>query len=63
MVTKRTLIKNKHQFKLNIPIELVRKLHLNKGSPLLLYDVKTSKGNGFVVVEDKEKVVITDESQ
>jgi len=52
---KRKLVKNKHQYKLNIPIELVRKLGLDNS--VLIKEVITPNGPGFVVLKDKEEVI------
>jgi len=49
---KRRLVKNRHQYKLNVPIELVRKLGLNKGNSVIVEEVKTPEGNGFIVLKD-----------
>jgi len=54
-VMKRKLIKNKHQYKLNVPIELVRKLGLDKESSVIVKEVNTPKGPGFVVLKDDEE--------
>ena len=52
----RKIVKNDYQYKLNIPISLVRKLGLDD-SKVRIKEVKTSEGDGFVVLKDKEEVL------
>lgn len=52
---KRKLVKNKHQYKLNIPIELVRKLELSNS--VIIKEALTSEGPGIVILKDKRDVM------
>ena len=61
MVT-RKLIKNGPQYKLTVPVELVRKLGLEKNNSLIIKEVDTSKGKGFVVLRDDESITLEDVS-
>ncbi len=56
----RKLIRNGHQFKVNIPIELVRRLSLDKADSIAIHEVMTSKGPGVVILKDTEKVEVKD---
>ena len=55
MVTVKKLVKNRHQFKLNIPIHLVRKLNLETSQNVKHIEVKTPVGYGFVVMKDNQE--------
>tara|TARA_Y100000310_G_scaffold340768_1_gene437687 strand:+ start:1464 stop:1640 length:177 start_codon:yes stop_codon:yes gene_type:complete len=54
---RRKVIKNCDQFKLNIPIALVRKLNLEEHSTVRFIEANTKHGKGFVVVKDQEEVL------
>tara|TARA_Y100000310_G_C20503284_1_gene725105 strand:+ start:199 stop:372 length:174 start_codon:yes stop_codon:yes gene_type:complete len=53
----RKLTRNNHQYKLSVPISLVRKLGLDDGSSVKFIEVKTKLGKGFVVVKDDGEVL------
>ena len=52
----RKIVKNDYQFKLNIPISLVRKLAL-EDSQVEIKEVSTAQGKGFIVMKDTEEVI------
>jgi len=56
---RRKIVKNKHQFKLSVPIELVRKLGLDDkdNNSIIIKEVITKHGPGFVVLKDNEEIL------
>jgi len=55
---KRSIVCNNNQYKLTIPIELVRKFQLDKDNSVLIKEVNTSKGPGIVILKDDEVVEV-----
>ena len=53
----RRLIRNKHQFKLNLPTVLVRELGFDKCINISIQKVKTSEGEGIVLLKERKVVV------
>jgi len=55
---KRKIIKNKHQYKVNLPIELLRKLNWNESTDIKFHEVQTPLGKGMLIVKDNNKITL-----
>ena len=53
----RRLIRNKHQFKLNLPTVLVRELGFDKCINISIQKVETSEGEGIILLKERKVVV------
>jgi hypothetical protein len=49
----RKIIKNLHQFRVNIPVELVRKLKWNENTVVRFHEVDTSLGKCMLIAKDE----------
>ena len=54
---KRKITQNKHQYKVSLPIELIRKLNWDNSTEIRFHEVETPKGKGLLIVKNKEKVL------
>ena len=54
---KRKITKNNHQYKLSIPIELIRKLNWDDSTEIRFHEADTPKGKGILIVKNKEEVL------
>lgn len=54
---KRKITKNNHQYKISLPIEIVRKLNWDNSTEIKLQEVKTPLGKGILIVKDKKEVL------
>ena len=54
---KRKITKNKHQYKVSLPIELIRKLNWDNSTEIRFHEVESSKGKGLLIVKNNEKVL------
>mgnify|MGYP001560555043 CR=1 FL=1 len=54
---KRKITKNRHQYKVSIPIELIRRLGWDENTELHFDEVQTKAGKGVVLL--KEKVALS----
>ena len=52
---KRKIIKNRHQYKVNLPIELLRRLNWNESTDIKFHEVSTPLGKGMLIVRDNKK--------
>ncbi len=50
---KRKITKNKHQYKVSIPIELIRILGWDENTEIHFDEVQTKAGKGVVLLKDK----------
>lgn len=50
---KRKITKNKHQYKVSIPIELIRRLGWDNKTEIHFEEVHTKAGKGVVLLKDK----------
>ena len=57
---RRKIIKNRHQYKVNLPIELLRRLQWDDSTNIVFQEVETSKGKGLIILRDKEEVMRVD---
>ena len=55
---KRKITRNRHQYKVSIPIELVRSLGWNESTEIHFHEVNTKSGKGVVLLKDKLEVGI-----
>ena len=55
---KRKIIKNRHQYKVNLPIELLRRLNWNESTDIKFHEVETPLGKGMLIVRDNKKGVL-----
>ncbi len=55
---KRKIIKNRHQYKVNLPIELLRKLNWNESTDIKFHEVSTPLGKGMLIIKDNGKDVL-----
>ena len=53
----RKITKNNHQFKVSIPIEMLRKMNWDGSTEVLFQEVDTPKGKGLVMIANKEEVM------
>ncbi|MCK4589438.1 MAG: hypothetical protein KAT77_03280 [Nanoarchaeota archaeon] len=54
---KRKITQNKHQYKVSLPIELVRKLNWDNSTEIKFHEVETALGKGLLIVKNNEKVL------
>ena len=54
---KRKITKNNHQYKVSLPIELVRKLNFDENTPVKFHEVDTPLGKGMLIVKEKSKAL------
>ena len=50
---KRKITKNNHQYKVSLPIELLRKLKWNHSTEIKFHEVETELGKGLLIIKDK----------
>lgn len=55
---KRKITKNKHQYKVSIPIELIRSLGWDENTEIHFDEVQTADGKGVVMLKDKVPLVM-----
>ncbi len=55
---KRKIIKNRHQYKVNLPIELLRRLNWNESTDIKFHEVSTPLGKGMLIIKDNGKDVL-----
>ncbi len=53
----RKITKNNHQYKVSLPIELIRKLGWDESTSIIFHEVNSSSGKGLLVVKDKSEVI------
>lgn len=54
---KRKITKNNHQYKVSLPIELLRKLRWDDSTEIKFQEVDTPIGKGLLIIEHKDKVL------
>ena len=54
---KRKITKNKHQYKVSLPIELVRKLDWDESTEIKFHEVDSPLGKGMLIVKDKTTAI------
>ena len=54
---KRKITKNNHQYKVSIPIELVRKMGWGGETGVRFQEVETPLGKGLLIVEHNDEVL------
>ena len=54
---KRKITKNNHQYKVSIPIELVRKMLWEGGTNIKFQEVDTPMGKGLLILEHNDEVL------
>ena len=54
---KRKITKNQHQYKVSLPIELIRKLNWTDSTEIKFHEVETPLGKGLLIVKNKEEVL------
>ena len=55
---KRKIIKNRHQYKVNLPIELLRRLSWNESTDIKFHEVSTPLGKGMLIIKDNKKDIL-----
>ncbi|HII16169.1 MAG TPA: hypothetical protein HA362_07730 [Nanoarchaeota archaeon] len=55
---KRKITKNRHQYKVSIPIELIRRLGWDENTEIHFDEVQTKAGKGVVMLKEKLEVGI-----
>ena len=55
---KRKITKNNHQYKVSLPIEILRKLNWNQETPVKFHEVETPLGKGMLIVQDNPDTAI-----
>ncbi|MFT4303832.1 MAG: hypothetical protein ACMXYG_04660 [Candidatus Woesearchaeota archaeon] len=51
------ITKNNHQYKVNLPIELVRKLSWDDSTFIEIKEVETPLGKGIIILRNKDEVI------
>jgi hypothetical protein len=51
----RKITRNKHQYKLSLPIDVVRRLSLESSDTVRLQEVDTPMGKGILIIKDDKK--------
>ena len=54
---KRKITKNNHQYKVSLPIELVRRMKWHGETEVRFHEVDTPMGKGLLIVENKDEVI------
>ena len=54
---KRKITKNNHQYKVSLPVELLRKLNWDHSTEILFKEVDTPEGKGIVILKNKDEVL------
>lgn len=54
---KRKITKNKHQYKVSLPIELLRKLNWDHSTQIKFQEVETPLGKGLLIIQDNEEII------
>ncbi|MBW2963719.1 hypothetical protein KY306_03010 [Candidatus Woesearchaeota archaeon] len=54
---KRKITKNKHQYKVSLPVEMIRKLNWSNSTEIRFHEVETPAGRGLLIVKNNEKVL------
>ena len=54
---KRKITKNNHQYKVSLPIELIRKLNWDGKTNVRFHEVSTPLGKGMLIVRNKDDVL------
>ncbi|MEE9525456.1 MAG: hypothetical protein V3V78_02500 [Candidatus Woesearchaeota archaeon] len=54
---KRKITKNNHQYKVSLPIELLRKLNWDHSTEIRFHEVDSPKGKGLLIVKDKKEIL------
>ena len=52
---KRKITKNNHQYKVSLPIELIRKMNWNNSTEIRFHEVDTPLGKGLLIVENNDR--------
>jgi hypothetical protein len=55
---KRKIVKNRHQYKVNLPIELLRRLNWNENTSIKFHEVSTPLGKGMLIIKENGKDVL-----
>jgi hypothetical protein len=55
---KRKIIKNRHQYKVNLPIELLRRLNWNESTDIKFHEVSTPLGKGMLIIKNNNKTAL-----
>jgi hypothetical protein len=53
----RKITKNNHQYKVSLPIELIRKLTWDDSTQVRFHEVETPLGKGLLMVQNKDEVL------
>jgi hypothetical protein len=53
----RKITKNNHQFKVSLPIELLRKLCWDDSTNIKFHEVETPLGKGLLIIKNKDEVL------
>jgi len=54
---KRKITKNNHQYKVSLPIELVRRMKWGNSTEIRFHQVDTPMGKGLLIIENKDEVI------
>ena len=54
---KRKITKNNHQYKVSLPIELVRKMKWGNDTFIRFHEVDTPMGKGLLIVKNNDEVI------
>ncbi|MFC1727967.1 hypothetical protein ACFLZ7_00710 [Nanoarchaeota archaeon] len=54
---KRKITQNKHQYKVSLPVELLRKLDWDGSTEIKFHEVDTPQGRGLLILKNKDEVM------
>lgn len=57
---KRKITKNNHQYKVSLPVELLRRLNWDHSTDIRFKEVDTPIGKGLLIIKDDEEVMRVD---
>jgi hypothetical protein len=57
---KRKITKNKHQYKVSLPVEMIRKLSWDEATPISFKEVETPLGKGLLILRETEDAMRLD---
>ena len=54
---RRKITKNKHQYKISLPIQLLRKMGWDGDTSVVFKEVETPEGRGLVMIKSKDEIM------
>ena len=57
---RRKITKNNHQYKVSLPVELLRKLNWDHSTAIKFKEVETPMGKGLIIIKEDDEVMRLD---